>query len=624
VNLERARAQSAGSVALLRQRLTRLAAADSRAAGQIRETVLSWAESDAENRPPSLEATAAVRQWLAEAGTPDVIIVPGAGDGPEVNALLGLLPERGSVLLLERVPSRAARLFAEAPLEEWIEQGRLALAIGADGDYAESRLLSLLDMPNAPTVRVFELTDVTDDDRAFYGELLLQVRRRIRTKVFNLGTLVQHGCRWQHNTLLNLPALLANPGVNALEGMFPGRPALVVAAGPSLNESLEFLRESARGFVILATGTALRPLRKAGIRPDLVVAVDASPKVAQQFETDCADLYLACASMACPDILGKMKGLFSGHVNANPVGLWVSTLQPPKGQILGAGTVSATALDLAVRMGCNPVLAVGLDLCMAGDGTTHARDTMYHGVRRSAESLYPVPGNYQRAVRTTNQFRVYIDAIGNFVAGHPGVRFVNINSGGAAIAGMELATGGQLAGFAAAPFDAYATIAGCHAAYDRGECAGVAAEIRRAAGDLDELSREAVNGAMLCNRLIMRLRSRGGGMDAAAAELAELNALDDRLMAAVESSLLIDMSLRAIYYDVGATPPEETDERDDRAGIRANRRSRDLYEQTAGAARLTRAQLLRVAASLETAAADGGTLEQSRQGDRDVAGKQAA
>jgi hypothetical protein len=600
----RKRAEPAEPAAVhLQRRLGRLADIDPDAADWLRTDLLSGAEREDDDSLHA-EAFERVRAWLTSAGSPDVIIVPGTGDGPEVGALLRLLPGKSKALLLERVPARAARLFAGAQIETWVEQGRLALAFGEDRDNVERRLLSILDVSKSPTLRVFDLVQSPPEDQAFFSEMLLHIRGRIRTKIFNLGTLIQHGLCWQINTLLNLPALLANPGVNALQDLFPGRPALVVAAGPSLNETLETLKAHSNRFVVIATGTALRPLRKAGIIPDLVVAVDASPLVARQFETECDDLYLACSSMVCPDILGKVRGVFSGHVSANPVGLWLDSLREKKGAILGAGTVTATAMDLAVRMGCNPVLTVGLDLCVADDGTTHADNTMYHGVRKPATGLHRVPANSGGTVLTTNQFRVYIDAIGDYARGCSHIRFININTGGAAIKGMELERPERIAAFAGPACEAPDAVRQAHAAFRPDAFAPVAAEIRRVADELAVIVHEAVSAAMLCNGLIMHIRSQNGDSAAARADLEALRLIDEQIMAARESSLLIEMSLRAVYYSAGAAS-EETGDQDAR-GVLANRRSRELYEQIASAANVTRAHLLKLADDLDAQPAPPG------------------
>lgn len=178
----------------IRQRLARLASMDPAAADWLASAAIA-ANGRATAAPPTADALTVAGAWLANAEHPDVVIIPGVGTGPEVAALLALLPDRSKALLLERSPAQAARLFVGADLETLVEQGRLQLAFGEDRDEAECRLLALLDLPKGPTLRVFDQVQASADDQAFYAEMLLCIRGHVRTKVFNLGTLVQHGCR---------------------------------------------------------------------------------------------------------------------------------------------------------------------------------------------------------------------------------------------------------------------------------------------------------------------------------------------------------------------------------------------------------------------------------------------
>ncbi len=78
------------------------------------------------------------------------------------------------------------------------------------------------------------------------------------------------------NTLRNLPTIAAEGDAATLVRLFPGRPALLVAAGPSLDANLPAIAAHRDRVVLIAVDTALRPLLAAGLAPDLVVALDPS------------------------------------------------------------------------------------------------------------------------------------------------------------------------------------------------------------------------------------------------------------------------------------------------------------------------------------------------------------
>ncbi|MBN1676885.1 MAG: motility associated factor glycosyltransferase family protein [Kiritimatiellae bacterium] len=577
-------------------RLARLARTDPACAERIRPYLTAPPAGGPEPvegvpLPPATEPlNSAVRDWVREGDTPappDIVIVLGTGEWCEIACLRDQLPAESRILVLEWDVEHLADLFRRRLIERDLADGRVRLVPGADTEAVVEAYQALLNLPAAPSTRVFDRIPAAARAREFYTGALQQICSKMNLSLFNLGTLVYLGPLWQFNTLQNLPLLLANPGVDALRGAFPQKPAVVVAAGPSLEDALQTLPRVCKQFVVICTGTALKPLRRAGVEPDLVVSVDASHKTGPQFETACEHLYLACSSLAFPPVLPKFKGLFSGYHSSNPVGAWVSRFGTPKGLIAACGTVTASAMDLAVKMGCNPVLTVGMDLSFSDDGTTHANGTIYEGRRLDPTQLRAVPGNYQDDVLTTSQFHCYIRLIEQYVQKHPRTRFVNLTTRGARIAGMELARPASIVEYAAGPFDAYGVIARRHAAFDEDLGCEVAAEIDAVIEQLEDIIRDSRRAAMLCNRLMMLFQRPCPGDEVQAAEwLQALHAIDRRLVEADRSSCLLEMSLRPATFNVQMKRQQHEERLCD--SILAHRRFRTLYEQIAGAASWTR------------------------------------
>ena len=83
--------------------------------------------------------------------------------------------------------------------------------------------------------------------------------------------------RYLLNTLRNAVRIARSGDAGALSGAFAGVPAVIAAAGPSLNRNIEELRPLVDRGLLIAADTAWRPLVEAGLEPPLVVAVDPTP-----------------------------------------------------------------------------------------------------------------------------------------------------------------------------------------------------------------------------------------------------------------------------------------------------------------------------------------------------------
>ncbi len=582
-------------------RLERLAAADPVVAEQIRLALAAPQDPV----PAALDPSAAVAEWLQEPRPADqagLVIAIGSLDAAELAQILRALPEKSGLLYLEPSPARAADLFLALDLESAVAAGRLFLAIGEDEELIRRQFYRAYRPQEINDLRLLDSGRALPAAYSFYQAVLQQIRKDVRLETFNAGTLVCRGPLWQFNTLKNLQAITGHPGVRRLKDLFPGRPALVVGAGPSLDAALPMIKAVADQFVVIATGTALRPLRNAGIRPALVVAVDGSHRIGPQFETRCDDLFLACSSLVFSSITGKFRGLFTGGLLANPIDAWLdSRLDEPRGWMYAGGTVTASAMALAVEMGCAPVLVVGLDLSFRDDGTTHAGQTMYDQHRLNPNLLIRVPGNFQREVLTTEQFRCYIHHVESFVKEQERTTFYNVTRGGAHIAGMPVVDPDAISAWGTGPLAAYERVAAAHAAFAPGAAAPLRAELDQVSTQLGDVLAASRSAAMVCNRLILALqRPEYAVPETVAAALEEYRRLDQLIDAAQSSSTFLKMSLWPAAYELQGRQASSGDPQRDQ--VQVFRRLRQFNEQVAGAARWTRDLLARVAGEWDGAA----------------------
>jgi hypothetical protein len=541
---------------------------------------------------PSAFATLLTLSWVrqnAATEAPDIVIVPGSGTGLDLGTLMNELPRHCRVLWMEVDPVLAAKAFLRWPVEEYVADGRMQMVLGLDEKLAEKRFLETWNLNHSAMFKICDQLNVNPDADRFYNKVLRSICKSVSLDLFNIGTLICRGGLWQMNTLTNLPVLLRNPGVKALFGAFPRKPALVVGAGPSLDAALPHLVACAKGFVIISTGTALRALKKVGIRPDIVVAVDGHPLTASQFETPCGDLYLACSTLAFPPGLRKFKGLFSGTLDANPIDKWFDEVTEQHGQLLAAGTVTSSGVDLAVQMGCDPVVTIGFDLSLAEDGTTHASNTMYHGVRVAPDEqkLVRLPGNYRETVATTRQFQLYATLLERYVEGHPYVQFVNVTDAGIRIKGMSLVRAARLGEFSTLPFDAAGIVARIHRGASRDYGAEVTTELTNHLKRLNSVADTARRAAAICNRLMIMPGSRDpDSVETMKRLMVELDEKDMALQEMKACSFLLEMSLRPACFWMATRKTE--DEQSYSETVFTYKRWRQFYEQIAGAAMWTR------------------------------------
>ncbi|MBR3516839.1 MAG: DUF115 domain-containing protein [Lachnospiraceae bacterium] len=206
---------------------------------------------------------------------------------------------------------------------------------------------------------------------------------------------------------------------------------IVVSAGPSLDDSLEFLRERKGEYGIIAVNTVLRRLFREGIRPDLVAAADQYVQMREHIEgigeqTD--GIPLVAERRLNWQYLQQYRG---------PVCFVRSEDEENASEEVWSfsGSVAGLALETAVRLGAKKVYLVGQDLAYP-DGKTYAEGMPYHADAESRGSVL-VPAVHGGMVPTSEAFCWFRMGLEEQIARYDQVEFFNLSKNGALIRGCK-------------------------------------------------------------------------------------------------------------------------------------------------------------------------------------------
>jgi hypothetical protein len=272
----------------------------------------------------------------------------------------------------------------------------------------------------------------------------------------------------------NLGAIARYPSVAALKGLFKGVPALIVSAGPSLDLNLDQVARWKGRAVIIAINRSVQALRRAGVAPDIALAIDPlnlSSHFAGLRPGELTALGLGAA--VAPELFEvPAERVFT--IAASPdIESWMYEPLKEDARLPFGGTVAHTALQLALRMGCAPITVIGQDFAL--DGAKFYADGAADGGRRAEAragshgptldlarvtdrvalsagmseleralprlgevDLVRVPGYHGDEVLTTPTMQSQLCAFRQMaVAAAARTRLVNATEGGAFIEGME-------------------------------------------------------------------------------------------------------------------------------------------------------------------------------------------
>ncbi len=399
------------------------------------------------NKNPYLDALLYVQSNLTSEDTSVVLI--GAGLLYEAEAILELRPDI-SLKVVEWDPYLLRTILQHRDCTELVKNENFQLCSGTLADQLTPELLQ----DRKLLIRKSQLRFIPDQP----------VKELLENFYMNYASAKE-----------NYPLLYANFYKNIrtphkvlddLKETFLHQTVCYVGGGPSLDPALERLRSLADTSVILCAGTSASKLVKNDIIPDYIIITDPNPAIRDQiaaYQEAVAEKNNTLCEMSADNMTSaplqttrksdqkKTALLFLSSACHEAVRIFTGDKYLlcqnglDKAQDYAAshhitlvetgGSVSTTALDAALRLGCDTLLCFGLDLAYTGY-QTHASQTLgQKAIAKEAVHRYVTSVSGEQIPTSTN-LDIYRTWIENRIRAVTGVKMINY-SGGAVIHGME-------------------------------------------------------------------------------------------------------------------------------------------------------------------------------------------
>jgi len=274
-----------------------------------------------------------------------------------------------------------------------------------------------------------------------YDKIYKEIKEAINYKKISLATDIQQARKWRNNIIINLSYIFKSPKADDFFGMFEGIPAICVSAGPSLDKNIEEIKNAEGKALIICVGTALKALLKHNINPDIVVSMDGDEANYKHFKdiTEIPDTYLFAelgnhykiqSNWNDKQVFFTMKRNFSA---------WVEKLKGEYTPVKTGGSVAHSMVDLAYKLGADPIVLVGQDLAYA-EGRTHASGTTYEGQKAENNKMIEVEGINGDTVSTSKSFLSMLSYFNNYFSKHTDRTYIDATEGGARINHTQIMT----------------------------------------------------------------------------------------------------------------------------------------------------------------------------------------
>jgi len=387
-----------------------------------------------------------------EMATSLMVVLLGFGSGRMLSEIINRTSGQTFILLIEPDADLFAAALRETDLTRIIELERVSLSIG-EKPHAATFVRAELEFT------VFTLTNFTVVENpwsaplysAYFDEIKERLEQLKKMGSQNIITLSSLGWQWKENIFENLPDIINSPSISSFFGEFSGVPAVIVAAGPSLSKNNMKLAQVKGKCLIISVDTAVRPLLGCGVEPDIVVSIDSQMENHLHLkDVNLPEALYALNPVVYPKIAREHSGVKAFMSYPEPVFEWIEDIIGRRGVVRAGGSVATSAFDLAVKLGCSPIVFVGQDLAYT-DGKTHADGTNQDMLGGSLLAEMNERGDYgedgsenyfervsifgapARSAVKMEAWRRWFELI----IAHERVKVFNATEGGIPVAGME-------------------------------------------------------------------------------------------------------------------------------------------------------------------------------------------
>ena len=394
---------------------------------------------------PIREAEALVEEYK---GTKDShIVFYGTGLGYHIEAFIKENPNNDFYIIEPQAEILEAFLSIRN-LSKGEYRNIKGISLGIEGILSD--MDEFLDIQRGDTV-IVELPShkqLLEEDYKVFSEIITNLARGKRSSIITEYAFQK---RWIVNSMMNLKEVINSPNILIeKKGEFENKPAILVAAGPSLNEEIEnirYIKDNGLAY-IFSVGSAINTLIHHNIYPDATLSYDPSDPIEENQnvlgllkEHNITEIPLIFGTSIgfrnLENYPGKMYHMVTSQDTVAPYYLGASD-ENMMDIVSDAPSIAVVTMQLLENLGFSPIVLAGQNLGYLGK-SQYSAGISYHKELTDQEEANSktVEDVYGNMIGTNDGYNGMRNQMESYIAVMDKGRVINTTKGGAKIAGAE-------------------------------------------------------------------------------------------------------------------------------------------------------------------------------------------
>lgn len=399
----------------------------------------------------SCEPVHAATLWAEQFNLPEInehsiLFVFGMGDG---RAVMELAQRKKDCTILIYEPS--TDIFWEAiGREEWaklVDMPNIYLFIeGINEEYFFHSIQDFLDYSNIQLIHLGVLPNYERIFQKSYIKFRQIIESAMELVIYTRNTELQRIEEMTQNMYALSEDIIKQYSVQQLFGCVERMgwqqvPAVLIAAGPSLDDCIAELQDFRNKAFFLAVDTALNTLLENNIIPDMTISVDSRKPITLFKNSKFCDIPIVLSQQSNQEVVKMNRAMHFYEIDEEAYLNRIINEETGKSgvQLPTGGSVANNGLSLLVQMGFKTIILVGQDLAYPNLKlhTKAAYSDDNNTILPEQNEYVLVEDVHGSPVYTQKNMNIYRKWMEQYIAGYPDIDVINVSECGANIAGTR-------------------------------------------------------------------------------------------------------------------------------------------------------------------------------------------
>ncbi len=368
----------------------------------------------------------------------DICVVYGFGTGIFIREALNKLQEGNLLLVYEPSRELFEYVLKSFDISDLLENKKLCLLVNGVN---EQQLYQVLEYSmNSSEMSIDNIVSLPYYKEIFEQEYIefteQYVKHQKNAKVMQ-NTILELSSSSYDNMIKNINYFLISKSFEDLKRRMPKNiTAIMVSAGPSLRENLQFLRKAKGKAVIVAVERVLDLLLDQGIEPDFIATIDPIKPVTDKMKKQDIKIPLFTIPEANHVLLenhmgdkiftnaGKMYECFLKHTETENIAVEMDA------------SVATYVFGVLIEMGMKRIVMVGQDLAFGKKGA-YVDNNNFHASENPFGEYIKAEGVNGETVYTRQDWKRFSDFFEKTIQEHPEIDVIDVKSEGLKIRGTK-------------------------------------------------------------------------------------------------------------------------------------------------------------------------------------------